>query len=309
MYRETCEIADRVRAALSAELPALPGRPHHLYTLARGSSDHAATVIHRLMAAVGLPSTTMPPSLLRAPLELIDTAILTISQSGASPDLCEAATICRQQGCEVIALVNQVDSPLSAAASVTLAQYAGQERAVAATKSVVCSIVMAERLAEQWGSPTLDLLSLPEQIEQMQSQSLDLLSDLFVGTGPVLVIGRGTGLGVAAEIGLKVQELLGRPAMAYSSAEVLHGPAGMIKNGYPVLAIAVGPQRDAVLATVERLQKLGATVVTLGTAPRTDMFAPVVVLAHVYLALENAARRLGRSPDKPDNLTKVTLTR
>lgn len=308
MLQETQQIAGCVQRALDSELPEIPPVPEHLYTLARGSSDHAATVTHRFMAMAGLPATTMPPSLILQPLRLTHATLLGISQSGASPDLYTAADRCRQQGCPVVALVNVTASPLAEAASIVLAQHAGDERAVAATKSVVCSIVMGARLAERWGAPSFGLSALPEQIHIAQKQPIDELVKLFAADGPLLVIGRGTGLGVAAEIALKVQELLGRPAMAYSSAEVLHGPAGMIVTGYPVLALAVGTEQGSVMATVKQLGEAGADVMVLSDVARADAMASIVLLAHVYLALEAACRQRGRSPDKPENLSKVTLT-
>ena len=308
MFQETQQIAHCVQSVLDSELPDLFSAPQHLYTLARGSSDHAATVVHRFMAAAGLPATTMPPSLIQQSLRLGGSALLAISQSGASPDLTTAAEKCRAQNCPVIALVNAAGSPLSSAATISLAQHAGNEQAVAATKSVVCSIVMGARIAERWGAASFNLDTLAEHIQSAQRQSVEELIRLFVADGPLLVIGRGTGLGVASEIALKVQELLGRPAMAYSSAEVLHGPAGMIRRGYPVLALAVGQERASVLSSVERLSKLGAEVTTIDVVQRRNALASTVALSHIYLALEAACRELGRSPDKPRNLSKVTLT-
>ena len=308
MHLETGQIAERVRHALATPLPDLPPAPQALYTLARGSSDHAATVVHRLLAAAGMPATTMPPSLLGERLRLGGAALLAISQSGASPDLCSAAERARACGSAVVAIVNTSGSPLAGAATTTLPQHAGEERAVAATKSVICSIVAGARLAERWGAPPLGLDTLPEEISEVQRWPFGTLASLFADDGPLLVIGRGSGLGVAAEIALKVQELLGRPAMAYSSAEVLHGPAGMVTAGYPVLALAHGPERESVASSVERLRELGAAVSVLDASPRDDALAATVALAHVYLALESACRARGRSPDKPDNLDKVTLT-
>jgi glucosamine--fructose-6-phosphate aminotransferase (isomerizing) len=96
--------------------------------------------------------------------------------------------------------------------------------------------------------------------------------------------------------------------MAYSSAEVLHGPAGMIVDSYPVLALAAGHEQNSVLSTVKQLREAGADVMVLGDKHRADDMASTVLLSRAYLALESACRQRGRSPDKPDNLNKVTLT-
>lgn len=308
MRLETGQIAERVAAALAQPLPELPPAPRTLYTLARGSSDHAATVLHRLFGRAGIVATTLPPSQCAPPVQPREAAVVAISQSGASPDLCAAADHARSLALPVVSIVNATASPLAQRASHPVAQHAGEERAVAATKSVVCSIVAGARIAEVWGAPSLSLQALPERIEREQHASIDALVAAFIASGPLLVIGRGSGLGVAAEIALKVQELLGRPAMAYSSAEVLHGPAGMIAPDYPVLALTVGPEAQAVAGSADRLGELGARVWRLHAEEPHDVLDATVVLSRVYLALEAACRALGRSPDKPENLQKVTLT-
>ncbi len=308
MKRETQEIAERVSVALATPLPEIPAPPAHIYTLARGSSDHAATMVHRLLRAAQLPSTTLPPSMLREPLVLSNSLLLAISQSGASPDLSTAARVSREQDCPVLALTNQLDSALARESTVHINIRAGRECAVAATKSVVCSVLAGARVAEYWGARSFSLEQLPEQIFHAQQQQTDELVELFVKPGPLLVIGRGLGLGVACEVALKVQELLGKAAMAYSSAEVLHGPAGMIVPGYPVLALAVGPDAPDVLSTTKQLRSLGAQTTVISIAPRVDGLAALINLTHIYVALEIACRQLGRSPDKPANLRKVTRT-
>ncbi len=308
MFLEVGQIADSVRSVLSSSLPDVPKRPAHLYTLARGSSLHATTVMNCLMGDIGIPATNLPLNQACAPLQLRHCVLLAVSQSGASPDLCAAVKAAVDQDCPVIGLVNMADSAVSMLATTTLSQCAGNELAVAATKSVVCSIVMGARLVEIWGNTDYKLDQLPAQIEAVQQRSVDALCTFLATDKPLLVIGSGGGSGVAGEICLKAQELLGRAAMAYSSAEVLHGPAGMIRQGYPVLALAIGPDAASVSDCAARLSSMGASVFTLDDAPRNDALAATTLLVHCYLAMELACQRLGRSADKPANLTKVTLT-
>jgi glucosamine--fructose-6-phosphate aminotransferase (isomerizing) len=180
--------------------------------------------------------------------------------------------------------------------------------AVAATKSVVCSIVAGARLAEYWGATTSNLNNLPEQIKSVQNLPGETLTELFVATGPILIIGRGSGYGIACEIALKLRELLGRAAMAYSSSEVLHGPAGMITSGYSVLALAVGPECNDVLHCVDKVAAMGAECHVIDNSLRQDKLAATLMLCHIYLAIEQACLQRGLSPDTPRNLSKVTLT-
>ena len=308
MSLEIEQIANSVRSALSSLLLEVPERPAHLYTLGRGSSLHAATVVNSLMGDAGIPATNLPMNQIRSPLQLQQSVVLAISQSGASPDLCAAVQAVVETDCPVIALVNMKASILSTLATTTLSQGAGEELAVAATKSMVCSVVIGARLAEIWGKTDYELHQLPAQIEAVRQRPVDTLCTFLATDEPLLVIGSGAGLGVAAEICLKAQELLGRAAMAYSSAEVMHGPAGMIHRGYPVLVLAVGPETKNVNDCAARLSSMGADVYRLDDAPRDDALAATTLLVHCYLAMELACHRLARSPDQPANLNKVTLT-
>lgn len=308
LREEIGQIAGSVRTALTSKLPLLPKRPDHLYTVARGSSLHASTVLHHLMLHASLPSASLSPSLIQPSVVMKNSVVLAVSQSGASPDLCRTVRACIAQDCPVIGLVNMPDSELELLASTTILQCAGEETSVAATKSMVCSVIMGARLAMQWGASDYDLDTLPGQIEAVQKQPVEELVTFLATKEPLLVIGCGSGYGVAAEIALKSQELLGRPTMAYSPAEVLHGPAGMIRKGYPVLALATGPGQSAVVDCTHKLTEMGADVHILDDATRSDDFAPLLLLTRIYLALELACHRLGRSPDQPVNLSKVTLT-
>ena len=106
-------------------------------TVARGSSDHAATFAKylietraRVVTASAAPSVA---SVYGASQDLRDCLFLAISQSGQSPDLLASAQAAREQGARVVALVNAQDSPLAALADQALPLCAGEEKSVAAS--------------------------------------------------------------------------------------------------------------------------------------------------------------------------------
>ena len=137
----------------------------------------------------------------------------------------------------------------------------------------------------------------------------------------LFVVGRGATHAVAAEAALKLKETSAIYAEAFSSAEVLHGPAGIIEPGFPVLAFApADAAREGFFDTLDRLAAFGAaplvfdcerharwqTVVVLdGGHP---LLTPIVALHAFYLVAEVTARRRGRDPDQPPHLRKVTET-
>ena len=137
----------------------------------------------------------------------------------------------------------------------------------------------------------------------------------------LFVVGRGATHAVAAEAALKLKETSAIHAEAFSSAEVLHGPAGIIEPGFPVLAFApADAAREGFFDALDRLASFGAaplvvdceahqrwqTVVALdGGHP---LLTPIVALHAFYRVAEATARRRGRDPDQPPHLMKVTET-
>ena len=146
--------------ALAARLSAAP--PPFALTIARGSSDHAASYAATLLALqAGIVTASLPPSTItryRAQLRLEGALALAISQSGAGPDLVMTLEAAAAAGALSVAIVNDVAAPLARAAAFVLDQGAGPERSVAATKSFIASLVVAARLIAMWRRDP-DLLS------------------------------------------------------------------------------------------------------------------------------------------------------
>ncbi|MGB3251104.1 MAG: SIS domain-containing protein, partial [Tabrizicola sp.] len=123
MSREIAE-APAVFAASVAQPVALPdlGQLRAIYTIARGSSDAAANVLaYEIMRETGLPATSLPPSIFSVGqgVRLDDSAVIVVSQSGASDDLVRSARGARASGARVLALTNAPASPVEAAADST----------------------------------------------------------------------------------------------------------------------------------------------------------------------------------------------
>src|SRR6476661_7283978 len=125
-------VADRIRHA----------NPRVVVLSGRGSSGNAGTFLRYLFETrAGLLVSTSAPSVVttyRQSIDMRDAVFIVISQSGRSPDLVTGAL--------TIAIVNDVTSPVAQACELTLPIGAGLERAVAATKSVVLSMVIGAQL-------------------------------------------------------------------------------------------------------------------------------------------------------------------
>jgi len=162
MQREIEEIPQAVARLLdgSGAVLAEAGRgirerdPQFVVTVARGSSDHAATFMkYAVELTAGLAVASVGPSIASIygrKLRLGGSACLAISQSGKSPDIVAMAETARAGGALTIAVTNTADSPLARASDYAIDILAGPERSVAATKTFVNSAVAGTDGALHW---------------------------------------------------------------------------------------------------------------------------------------------------------------
>ena len=135
------------------------------------------------------------------------------------------------------------------------------------------------------------------------------------------VLGRGATFAVATEAALKLKETCAIHAEAYSSAEVLHGPAELARPGFLVIAfMPTDAGREGMEMTLRLLAAAGADIfrVDAGGEDAADRLAcptaasplltPIAMIHRYYGLAEAVSRRLGRNPDRPRNLHKVTET-
>lgn len=302
--------------------------PHFLVTVARGSSDHAATFIkYAVELTAGLAVASVGPSIASiygARLKLGGSACLAISQSGKSPDIVAMAQAAKAGGALTIAVTNTADSPLARASDYAIDILAGPERSVAATKTFVNSAVAALALMAHCTDDTALLSALerlPEHFGKAISCDWMALADALEGQKSLFILGRGPSFAIASEAALKFKETCAMHAEAYSAAEVMHGPLALVGPGFPVLALAARDLSEpSVAEAADGLAAKGAAAfVTSQMAaaarhlphaatghPLTDALALIVSF---YAFVEAFARHRGLDPDAPRNLRKVTETR
>lgn len=312
-------------SAIGAELAFLD--PPLVVTVARGSSDHAASYLkYAVELTAGVPVASVGPSVASVygrPLRLRGAACLAISQSGASPDIVALVQAAQGAGALTMALTNTDGAPLHRAVQHPLLLHAGSEVSVAATKSFSTSVIAGLALLAEWLDDSMlktALAQLPERLEHALALDWTALADRLVGAQSAYVLGRGPGFAIASEMALKLKETCGLHAEAHSAAEVLHGPAAIVRAGFPVLALALP---DAALphirTTAERLAGQGADVLVTqpdipGTtalplpAPLHPLLDPLVAIAPFYKLAESLSRHRGLDPDTPFRLQKVTTT-
>lgn len=254
----SCEAVEAQLQRLDPLLEEVAGRlrrqpPQVAMTIARGSSDHAASYFAYLtMQHLGIPVASLPMSvvtMLQSPLKVSGQVAFGFSQSGQSPDLVNSLRLLRKRGALSISMVNAEDSPLEAACEFHVPLCAGPERSVAATKSFIATLSASAQLIGHWNQEA-ELLqacqALPDGLREAAKQDWSVAIEALRGCQQLMVIGRGAGFAIAQEAALKLKETSAIQAEAFSSAEVRHGPMALIDDNYPLLVFApVAPNKPA----------------------------------------------------------------
>lgn len=334
MFAEAAESAAAVRRQQArngdamARLGALlrKRKPHVFVTLARGSSDNAATFARYLIEthARVLTSSASPSvaSVYDAAPAMAGAVMLAVSQSGRSPDLVAAATAAKERGAFLISLVNDEQSPLFALADVALPLCAGPEKSVAATKSFIATLAAMLHLVAEWTQDAriaAAVTAVPDLLERAWALDWSAALPMLEHATNLYTVGRGHGFGVAQEMALKVKETCGFHAEAFSAAEVRHGPMALVGPDFPVLLTAQDDESQAsVRALAEEFAGRSAPLLLAGIkqAPGTilptlgadALVQPVLLVQSFYRMVNQLSVLRGRNPDRPPTLNKVTET-
>lgn len=334
MAAEMAEQPERL-AALVAAAPALeerlrarvPGVPAGVSLVARGSSDHAAATGRYLLAmATRRPVGLASPSLASHYGVRVDYRghlVVALSQSGRTPEIVRFLAQAREDGATTVAITNDAGSALAQAAHETIDLGTGPELAVPATKTVTAELVALALLARALGPLALgdaDLALLPDHVAALLADPgpAEQAAAALAGARTVLTVARGLLLGAALETALKLQETTGLPVLAWSAADLRHGPIAIARPGVSALAFAApGPTCDDVRALCGELAARGAATTLAGPFPGAalpwpegvpEALAPVLAVVRGQQVALALARSLGRDPDRPAGLSKVTLT-
>lgn len=335
MRREIAEIPDAAARLLDGgKVLAAAGQgirdlnPQFVISVARGSSDHAASFLkYAVELTAGIPVASVGPSVASiygANLRLRGSVCLSISQSGKSPDIVAMAAQAKAGGALTVALTNTPDSPLARESDYPIDILAGPERSVAATKTFVNSAVAGLALMAHCTEDS-ELLAALQQLPEHLREAIDCdwleIAEALEDEQSLFILGRGPSNAIASEAALKFKETCGMHAEAYSAAEVMHGPLALVGPGFPVLALAARDASEASVAeTADALAAKGAAVFATSRRiararmlphvatghPLTD---PLPLIVSFYAFVEAFARRRGLDPDQPRNLRKVTETR
>lgn len=336
--REQPDVLERIAdnlANLDEAAAELRGRGIRLIRMAaHGSSDNAASYgVYAFALLAGLTAFRDSISLIvyfGAELDLHDSCLLALSQSGRTPDVVDYLEQGSRRGALTIAVTNDPASPLAAAADVAVPILAGEERAVAASKTYVAQVATLGLLAahvagrgERFAGALRATASVLRDWLPAAEKALAPLALEFAAVERMLVVGRGPAFATAREIALKLLETCRVAAASLTATDLAHGPVAALDGLFPVWAIAGDDAGlPTVVEAVARARAAGAKVIVSGPAAGAvpnatsripapaaplPLLEPLLTIVPGQLFASALARAKGLDPDRPAGLAKITL--
>ncbi len=309
---EVREQPDALRRLLehAAEVSAIGTRiaeraPHLIRLVAHGTSDNAASfAVYAFGITGGRTATRDSISLTTyygADIAFEHSVVVALSQSGRTPDVIAYAKRARAAGALTIAVTNDPESELADASDHVVRLCAGEEAAVAATKTYVNQLgalvllaAGAAGRADEFGDLLAQVPDLLERAIEESGRTVSQLAMAFAFTGRMFVIGRGVEYATARELALKLTETCGVAAEPLTATDLVHGPIAAVNALFPVWAVASDDAAfPAVQGAAERAAAAGATLIVSG--PAADRIEGAAYRLPLPVARIRYSRRSSRS--------------
>jgi glucosamine--fructose-6-phosphate aminotransferase (isomerizing) len=200
---------------------------------------------------------------------------------------------------------------------------------VAATKTYTAQLVVMALFAALWNKDAkllADLHRLPEALAATLrgGEEIAQRAERYRYMDRCVVIGRGYNYSTAFEVALKLKELTYVQAIAYSSADFIHGPIATVDDGLPViLVMPQGATFSSMLDLAGDLRRRGAELLIISeseqalglaktrlllAAPVSEWLSPITAVIPGQLLAMHLTLAKGFDPDVPRGLNKVTRT-
>ncbi|MBQ3641917.1 SIS domain-containing protein [bacterium] len=244
-----------------------------IHIIASGSSRNAAEMAKPFMEKV----TNIPVNVEVAsefiykdkPMNADEDIAIFVSQSGSTADTMEALNKVSQKGIKTIAVTNNPESKMAKAATYQIPIEAGEEKAVAATKSVTSSVFnlmaiglkLADIKEEDILNESWELENLPSAVEHMLNNDNDIkkAAKVISQADNIYYYAKGSNVAAAKEGCIKMTETTGKRIIADSSGEALHGTFASIKPENPVVQVIIGeegePLHDIAIENIQEMTK------------------------------------------------------
>jgi glucosamine--fructose-6-phosphate aminotransferase (isomerizing) len=359
MLKEIYDQPEAVRTVIEANLDRVGHMPHlglsadlirsfsKITIAASGSSRHAGMVgefMLERMVGLDVEVDFASQYCYRDPVVAPHELTIFPSQSGTTIDTITALQVARRKGACSLAICNVPDTPLTQLADATLLTHAGEEVAIAATKSFTTQLtalfLFSAHLAQVRSTMNhatnvalQSLHGLPDLIEKALATDkacLEFARQLHQYKD-FIYMGRDIDYPIALEGALKLKEVSYIHAEGYPTGELKHGPTALVNEQLPIVVLATQDRHDEdsvlrysktvasirefidreipvlaiVSATDTEVQKIAPCVLRVPEAP--VLLQPIVEVIPLQFLAYHIAVLCGRNIDHPRHLSKSVV--
>jgi glucosamine--fructose-6-phosphate aminotransferase (isomerizing) len=359
MIKEIYDQPEAVRTVIEANLDNKGRMPHlglspelvrsfsKITIAASGSSRHAGMVgefMLERMVGLDVEVDFASQYCYRDPVVAEHELTIFPSQSGTTIDTITALQVARRKGACSLAICNVPETPLTQLADATLLTHAGEEVAIAATKSFTTQLTALFLLSAHLAQvrSTLNdgtrvalraLSTLPELIEKALETDMACLefARQLHEYKDFIYMGRDIDYPIALEGALKLKEVSYIHAEGYPTGELKHGPTALVNEDLPVVVLATQDHLDGdsmlrygkTLASIREFVDREIPVLAIVSETDTEMesivgkvlrvpeapalLQPIVEVVPLQFLAYHIAVLCGRNVDRPRHLSKSVV--
>ncbi len=255
-------------------------------------------------------------------MDYYDTVVF-VSQSGESAEL---INLLQRYPAFVEKSVLVTNNPRSKSASLIPEEkvfeiFAGEERAMGASKTFLNTALLLLILAFEWIDEQPPMNSIDECVDRGLKQDINPLMEGIESTKLPIIVGRGFSLGVAQMIRLMLAEIPKRSIAVFSGGAFRHGPLELLVND-PVIIVLNPEGRTShlmdkladelsgkcpvvMLSNSAREYKPEISVIRTGVGLIEEL-SPLTFLVPFQRVANELAQRAGHNPGEGVHAAKVT---
>ncbi len=252
-----------------------------------------------------------------------------ITQSGETSDTNEALNRAKELGMRTMAITNKIGSTIWRAADFKIDCHAGEEKSIAATKSLitqmVCVTLLVLKFAQLKGTDISEYMTqikfIPEVIKNVLSihKNISKVAKKLSKYKLIAVTADGISYAIAKEISLKIKETSYICTISSILGEFMHGHVAVLNNKSAQIHVSAEPLHEIAVRNLNKMREdYNIPLCYIGDLQepiKADYILNInvkdfiprafgTVVIGQLLALE-IAKSLKRNVDKPHGLNKV----
>jgi glucosamine--fructose-6-phosphate aminotransferase (isomerizing) len=294
----------------------------------RGTSDHACIYGQYLIESLlGIPTALALGSLYThydAPPRMRRGAVITVSQSGETEDVCQVAKQSIKADALTIGITNARGSTLDRITGKnSIFLHAGPEKSVAATKTFTASLMAFLMLVHAVKGDMFDFEPIAGLLEGIVQREAEIRqqAERHTFTSDLVVVGTGYSYAIALEGALKLKETCYVNAQGLSSVDLIHGPLAVLNPDMPVIIFAPDDAcLDLDISVLERIRSTRAHILVVSDSDRALQYGdfafripkadptvyPLMEALFVQLFAYSLSMARKLNPDQPRFLHKIS---